>query len=64
VPFLAEQFVEYATKRYGLLPPPDGRAWGGPVRRAALAGKIRKVGYAPANTSNRSPKALWQERRG
>jgi hypothetical protein len=63
VPFLAEQFVDYALKRYGMQPPPDARAWGGPVRRAALARRIVKVGYAPANTSNRSPKVVWQEGR-
>jgi hypothetical protein len=63
-PFLAEEFVVYAVNRFGLQRPPDARAWGGPIRRAALARRIVKVGYAPANTSNRSPKALWQERRG
>lgn len=57
-PFLAESFVGYAK---GLIEaPPDGRAWGGIVRRAALAGVIVRVGYAPAETSNHSPKCLWR----
>jgi hypothetical protein len=65
VPFLSEQFVKYALERFGVAPPPDPRAWGGPIRRAAAKRRIVKTGrYAPANTSNRSPKALWQESRG
>jgi hypothetical protein len=42
-------------------PPPDGRAWGGVFQRAARAGMISKVGYAPARTSNLSPKTVWQK---
>jgi hypothetical protein len=61
--FLAEEFVAWARVRPNLDMPPDGRAWGSVVRRAALAKRIEKVGYAPANTSNRSPKCLWREKR-
>ena len=39
--------------------PRDARAWGGAVRRAARAGWIKRAGYAPARTSNLSPKVLW-----
>lgn len=57
--FLAEQFVTFARRIVG--DPPDGRAWGGPIRRAAIAGTIKRVGYGLAASSNHSPKALWQE---
>lgn len=57
-PFLAEEFVTWAETR--VPPPPDPRAWGGPIRRAARAGLIRRIGYAPAASSNPSPKCLWE----
>lgn len=56
--FLAEDVRAYAHAG-GLPGPPDGRAWGAVIRRAAKAGHIVKVGYAPAKTSNLSPKVLW-----
>lgn len=37
----------------------DGRAWGAVIRRAASNGLIQKVGYAPAKSSNMSPKCAW-----
>lgn len=54
-PFLIEDVV--AISRAG--PPPDGRAWGAATRKASRAGWIVRIGYAPANSSNRSPKCLW-----
>lgn len=57
-PFLAEDVVSQ-WRLLGNPSPPDGRAWGGVIRSAASQGTICKVGYAPANTSNRSPKCLW-----
>lgn len=59
-PFLTEQFVEF-TVGY-IKAPPDPRAWGGVIRRAAQLGKIVGVGYARAASSNMSPKCLWQGR--
>ena len=56
--FLSEDFVEAAVSR-GIPKPPDGRAWGAIVRRAAVAGAIRRVGAAPARTSNCSLKPVW-----
>lgn len=57
---LAEDVVLAAR---GQVPaPPDGRAWGGVLQRAARAGVIAKAGYAPAKTSNLSPKVLWRAR--
>jgi len=39
--------------------PPDPRAWGHATRLAVKRGWIKKVGYAPAASSNGSPKCLW-----
>jgi hypothetical protein len=58
--FLAELVVAEA-KAANFPAPPDGRAWGAVVQRAVRAGKIVKVGYAAASTSNCSPKVLWRE---
>jgi hypothetical protein len=57
-PFLAEDFVQWA--RFRVKEPPDGRAWGNAMKAAAAKGIIQKVGYAPAESSNYSPKVLWQ----
>ncbi len=55
--FLTEDFVDWTR---GLIAePPDGRAWGAVMRIAARKGLVRKVGYAPARTSNLSPKCVW-----
>ena len=56
--FLTEDVRAYAEKR-GLTPPPDQRAWGAVMQRAAKHGLIRRIGYMPARSSNLSPKALW-----
>lgn len=58
--FLAEEFVAYAREQMGCASPPDGRAFGGVMKRAAATGVIVRVGYALANSSNRSPKCLWR----
>ena len=39
--------------------PPDPRAWGHATRLAVRRGWIKQVGYAPAASSNGSPKCLW-----
>lgn len=57
-PFLAEDVRGYAEAR-GFEIPPDGRAWGAVFRSAARDNVIRKVGYAPAKSSNLSPKVQW-----
>lgn len=57
-PFLAENFVKWAT--FKLDPPPDGRAWGGVMRRACSEGIVIKDGFGLAETSNHSPKVLWK----
>jgi hypothetical protein len=57
--FLAEDVIE-SYSRCGLPEPPDGRAWGAVIRRAAKLGAIQKAGYRPARSSNLSPKVLWR----
>lgn len=55
--FLAEMVRDFAV---GLALPPDGRAWGAVFQSAARERLIEKVGYAPAKSSNLSPKVLWR----
>lgn len=57
-PFLTEELIEISI-RDGVAQPPDGRAWGAIMRALAKQGVIRKMGYAPAKSSNLSPKVLW-----
>jgi hypothetical protein len=46
---------------HGMDAPPDDRAWGGIVQRAAKAGLIRKTGrHGPSKSSHASPVILWQ----
>jgi hypothetical protein len=56
-PFLIEELRSEAEAEIG--PPPDERAWGAATQKAARAKAIKKVGYALANSSNRSPKVQW-----
>lgn len=57
--FLAEDVREMA-ERDGFDAPPDGRAWGAVMRQAAREGIVVSAGYAPANSSNGSPKVKWR----
>lgn len=57
-PFMAEDVRDFAEGR-GLDVPPDGRAWGAVFQAAARERLIRKLGYAPARSSNLSPKVQW-----
>jgi len=41
-------------------PPKDGRAWGQIVLKAKREGLIKPVGYRGVESSNGSPKVLWQ----
>jgi len=58
-PFLIEQARAWAEAQ-GLPPPPDARSWGAVARRAAAKKRIEKVGFAPAASSNCSPKVQWR----
>ena len=40
--------------------PTDQRAWGGVINYASRHKLIRRVGYAPARSSNGSPKPVWE----
>ena len=52
--------IEQARARCVVDAPPDGRAWGAVVNRAARAGVILKTGrFASATSSHGSPKPLW-----
>ncbi|MEL6364282.1 MAG: hypothetical protein AAFR11_05530 [Pseudomonadota bacterium] len=57
--FLIER-VREAFEGAGNPKPPDGRAWGHVARRAKRDGLIVNAGYAPATSSNNSPKVLWR----
>jgi hypothetical protein len=57
--FLGEQVRAWGEGLELVEPPADGRAWGAVFRRAASLGIIRRVGYAPAMSSNLAPKCLW-----
>lgn len=59
-PFLMEEIVA-AAKRDGVPVPPDNRSWGAVIRSLAKRGVVRKMGYAPAATSNCSAKVLWSK---
>ena len=55
-----ERFLIEDVSRSGMTSsPPDPRAWGHATRLAVKRGWIKKVGYAPAESSNGSPKCLW-----
>ena len=50
--------IEAVSKDYPF-PPPDPPAGGHATRHAVRRGWVKKVGYAPAASSNGSPKCLW-----
>ncbi|OQC36088.1 MAG: hypothetical protein BWX64_02210 [Acidobacteria bacterium ADurb.Bin051] len=52
--------VEDARQLAGVEAPTDQRAWGAVVNRASRRGLIRRVGFAPARSSNGSPKPVWE----
>lgn len=55
--FLAEDFTGYALARH-VPKPPDNRAFGAIIQRAARAGLIVKAGYREDRYC--SPKTLWR----
>lgn len=59
-PFIIEDVRAWAEGLGLISPPHDLRAWGAVIRRAAANGIVRKVGFAPARSSNLSPKVSWQ----
>lgn len=63
--FTIERIREWlSAERVPLQDPPDGRAWGHVTRRAVALGIIEPTGgYAPAASSNGSPKRLYRRGR-
>jgi len=61
--FMTEDVRAYAQSR-GLPSPPDGRAWGGVITRAAKANLIERIGFAPMKSPNchMNPKSVWQRK--
>lgn len=51
--------IVLAAKSWGLIDPPNDKAWGGPMLRASRAGIIRKVGTAPDPNRHMNPVPLW-----
>ena len=60
LPFIAEEVREWGEANGLINAPHDSRAWGHVLRKAAREGRIVKVGYKPAKSSNLSPKVLWR----
>lgn len=58
--FLGEDVREWAEGKRLVSIPDNERAWGAVFQKAARLKIIRKVGYAPARSSNLSPKCLWR----
>lgn len=58
-PFLTEQVREFCEAEKCVDPPANARAWGSIMQAAMRNGLIEKIGYAPARSSNLSPKVLW-----
>jgi hypothetical protein len=59
--FTSEHVRDFA-EAWGFVSPPDKRAWGGVMMRAARAGLIRKTRrFTPSMNPNshKMPKALW-----
>ncbi len=56
--FMAEDVLKH-MRIEGLQLPVDGRALGAIFQRGAREGLIKKIGYAPAATSNLAPKCVW-----
>ena len=58
-PFLTEDARAWAEGQ-GLPPPPDNRAWGCIAKAMREANHVAFAGYAPAKSSNGSPKCQWR----
>lgn len=59
--FMAEDVRAWAEGE-GLPPPPDPRAWGAVIMRAAKEGLIKRIGYEPSRNrqAHLRPTAVWQ----
>lgn len=57
--FMTEELRAWAHNA-GFPRPPNAKAWGAVMQAAQRAGIVIADGYAPANSSNRSPKVRWK----
>ncbi len=59
-PFMTEDVRQAATLA-GFAPPPDARAWGLVVTRAARANLIKRVGFGPRKSAgtHMGPTSIW-----
>ena len=59
---MAEVIREFADCELGLENPPDPRAWGHILLRAARAGLLQRNGYAPSSSASRhkGPATVWR----
>lgn len=57
--FIGTDIVQ-ASIAAGITQPPNAKAWGGPIQRAARARFIRKVGTAPDPNRHGNPVPLWE----
>jgi hypothetical protein len=53
------QIVE-ASKRAGVQQPPNDKAWGQPIQKAARVGVIKRVGYTDDPNRHGNPVPLWE----
>lgn len=49
-----------ASEVIGVAQPPNPKAWGGPIQRAAREGLIKRVGFAPDPNRHTNPVPLWE----
>lgn len=56
--FMTEELRAWAIAE-GCPAPPNPKAWGAVMQAGRRRGIIRSIGYAPAASSNLSPKVLW-----
>jgi hypothetical protein len=63
-PFQTTDVRRFAESERGLEAPPDSRAWGNVIMRAARARLIEKAGYAPCNDPKQHgcPTTVWKVR--
>jgi hypothetical protein len=52
--------IVQASIAHKIIQPPNPKAWGGPIQRAARAGYIVKVGTAPDPNRHTNPVPLWE----
>lgn len=58
-PFLTEDVRRYA-ETFGFESPPTAKSWGPVMQQAQREGVVQAFAFAPARSSNGSPKTLWK----